>query len=265
MLYVCSRKKMFTDTHTHLYLDRFDEDREAMVDRALEAGVSRMFLPNIDSTSVEGLLDLCRSRPGVCFPMMGLHPTSVRENFRDELEFARQNLDLKGLVAIGECGIDLYWDKTRLCEQEEVFRTQIRWARELDLPLVIHARDSFPEIFRILDDEGGNDLKGVFHSFTGQEAELEKALSLGFMVGINGIVTFRNSGLDRVVKELPPDRLLLETDAPFLAPHPHRGKRNESAYLVRIAEKAAEIYNLTVEEIGRITTENALRLFNRAY
>jgi len=254
---------MLIDTHTHLYLDAFDEDRPEMLDRALEAGVSRMFLPNIDSSSVEAMMDLCRARPGVCFPMMGLHPTSVKENYREELVLAEKGLDSPGIIGIGECGIDLYWDRTHIREQEEVFRTQIGWAKERQLPLVIHARDSFPEIFRILDEEGSEGLNGVFHSFTGGEAELGKALGYGFMIGINGIVTFKNSGLDQVVKHLPHDRIVLETDAPFLAPHPFRGKRNESTYLVRIAEKVAEIFDLNIEKLESISSANALRLFSR--
>jgi TatD DNase family protein len=252
---------MFTDTHTHLYLDAFSEDRREMIQRALEAGVHRMLLPNIDSQSIQALTSLCQSYPGRCFPMMGLHPTSVKEDYRKELEIVRRNLDKQDWVAIGECGIDLYWDATYLEAQEEVFRAQIGWARSLGLPLVIHARDSFPELFRILDEEQDGALTGVFHSFTGTRKDLDQALSYGFYIGINGIVTFKNSGLANVVQALPPERLLLETDAPFLAPAPHRGRRNESSYLVHVAAKVAEIFNLSLQELADLTSRNAENLF----
>lgn len=252
---------MYTDSHTHLYLDAFEGDRDQMIHRALEAGVSRMFLPNIDSSSIDPLYSLVEKYPSHCFPMMGLHPTSVKENFRDELKIIESCLDQRQVIAIGETGIDLYWDTTFYAQQAEAFRTQIRWARERKLPLVIHARESFREIYQILDEAGGGDLRGVFHSFTGTLEELHKALSYNMMIGINGIVTFKNSGLGEVVKEIPPDRILLETDAPFLAPVPFRGKRNESSYLLKTAAKVAEIYNLTLEEIGHLTTRNALQLF----
>ncbi|MCK4880558.1 MAG: TatD family hydrolase [Bacteroidales bacterium] len=252
---------MYTDSHTHLYLDAFEADREQMIQRALDAGVTRMLLPNIDSTSMEPMFSLAERFPDHCFPMMGLHPTSVKEDYIEELGCVEAALKRKDIIAIGETGIDLYWDKTFLKEQEEVFATQIRWAMELDLPLVIHARDSFQEIFSILDKDGGPKLRGVFHSFTGGPDELERALSYNFMIGINGIVTFKNSNLSEVVRAIPTNRLLLETDSPFLAPVPYRGKRNESSYLVETAEKAAEIYNLTKEEVAMITSSNAEQLF----
>ncbi len=192
---------------------------------------------------------------------MGLHPTSVKSDYREELRIIENHLDRPGIIAIGETGIDLYWEKTFLREQVEVFKTQIGWARELNLPLVIHARDSFPEIFKALDDNGGIGLRGVFHSFTGTAEELEKALSYNFMIGINGIVTFKNSPLEKVAKSIPKDRLLLETDAPFLTPVPFRGKRNESSFLVHIAVKMAEVLDLTLPEIGGITSRNAEIMF----
>ncbi|MCK5134745.1 MAG: TatD family hydrolase [Bacteroidales bacterium] len=252
---------MYTDSHTHLYLDAFSGDRDEMVRRAVDAGVSRMFLPNIDSTTTGSMFSMADQYPTYCFPMVGLHPTSVKENYREELNSIETYLDRQGIIAVGETGIDLYWDKTFIREQEEVFKTQIGWAKDLELPLVIHARDSFPEIFRALDETGVNGLRGVFHSFTGNREDLGKALSYGFMIGINGIVTFRNSNLGEVVRSIPLERLLLETDSPFLAPVPYRGKRNESSYLVEIAAKLAEIHNLTKEEIGVITTRNANNLF----
>lgn len=252
---------MYTDSHTHLYLDAFEKDRDQMIQRALDAGVSRMLLPNIDSSSIGPLFSLAELFPEQCLPMMGLHPTSVKENYREELRRIEETLEHKDIIAIGETGIDLYWDKTFLKEQEEVFSTQIAWAMELDLPLVIHARDSFAEIFRVLDSAGGPRLRGVFHSFTGGQVELERALSYNFMIGINGIVTFKNSNLGEVVRKIPTEMLLLETDAPFLAPVPYRGKRNESSYLLETAAKVAEIHNLSKEEIARITSANAELLF----
>ena len=252
---------MFTDSHTHLYLDAFKADQEQMIQRALDAGVTRMLLHNIDSGSMGSMFSLAERFPDICFPMMGLHPTSVKENYQEELRHIEEALDHKDIIAIGETGIDLYWDKTFLKEQEEVFSTQIAWAMEFDLPLVIHARDSFQEIFTVLDREGGPDLRGVFHSFTGGPDELERALSFNFMIGINGIVTFKNSNLGEVVKAIPTNRLLLETDSPFLAPVPYRGKRNESSYLIETAAKVAEIHNLSKEKIARITSANAEQLF----
>ena len=252
---------MFTDSHTHLYLNAFQADRDEMIQRALDAGITRMLLPNIDSGSMEPMFSLVEKFPEHCFPMMGLHPTSVKENYLEELRLVEAELKRADIIAIGETGIDLYWDKTFLKEQEKVFTTQIGWALELDLPLVIHARDSFQEIFSVLDRAGGPDLRGVFHSFTGGPDELERALSYNFMIGINGIVTFKNSNLGEVVRKIPTNRLLLETDSPFLAPVPYRGKRNESSYLIDTAAKVAEIHNLSKEEIARITSVNAEQLF----
>ena len=253
--------KMLTDSHTHLYLDAFDRDREQVIERAVNAGINRMLLPNIDRASIAPLFDLVERFPDHCFPMMALHPTSVKADYREELKHIEKVSQKKEIVAIGETGMDLYWDKTYQSEQEDAFATQIGWAMERDLPIVIHARDSFKEIFEVLDSAGGPGLRGVFHSFTGGLEELERALSYDFMIGINGIVTFNNSGLDQVVRQIPPDRLLLETDAPFLAPVPYRGKRNESSYLLQTALKVAEIHKLTVEEIANITTANAELLF----
>jgi TatD DNase family protein len=252
---------MFIDSHTHLYLDAFKEDRDQMIQRALKAGVNIMLLPNIDSSTVGPIFSLAEKYPGHCFPMMGLHPTSVKENYLEELQIIETHLDRKDIIAIGETGIDLYWDQSYLKQQEEVFLTQIRWAMELDLPLVIHARDSFTEIFRALDKAGGSGLRGVFHSFTGTPEDLERALSFDFMIGINGIVTFKNSNLAKVVQSIPFQQLLLETDAPFLAPVPFRGRRNESSYLPKIAAKVSEILNLNIEELATITSKNAEQLF----
>jgi TatD DNase family protein len=255
---------VYTDSHTHLYLEAFSEDRREMVSRAVEAGVTRMLLPNIDVSTAGVMFSMVRDYPGNCHAMVGLHPTSVKEDYHTQLDRLEAMLVRPGVVGIGETGIDLYWDQSHLREQEDSFATQIRWAKETGLPLVIHARESFREIFGVLDREGTDGLTGVFHSFTGGKGELVKVLSYGFMVGINGIVTFKNSGLEAVVKEIPLSSLLLETDSPFLAPVPRRGKRNESSYLVYIGAKVAEIYNLTEEKLATVTTENTLNLFKKA-
>ncbi len=253
---------MYIDSHTHLYLEAFEEDRDQVVERALESGVETMLLPNIDSSSAAAMLDLCRKYPANCFPMAGLHPGSVKDDYKKELAEAKKLLEVPGIVGIGESGMDLYWSKAHLREQVIVFKTQIEWAKARQLPIVIHARESFPEIFRALEEAGVEGLSGVFHSFTGGRQELEKALGLGFMVGINGICTYKNAGLKEVLDLIPLDRLLLETDSPFLAPVPHRGKRNESSYLPLVAAQIAAVHGKKAEEIGRITSDNARQLFS---
>jgi TatD DNase family protein len=252
---------MLVDSHTHLYLEQFDDDRNEVIERAIRDGVNKMFLPNIDSGTIEALLDLCGRYPDNCYPMAGLHPTSVKDNYREELGKVKSLLDRGGYIAVGEVGIDLYWDKTYLREQEEAFGTQIEWAVEKDLPVVIHARESFDEIFRVLDSRKSLNPRGVFHSFTGNTEQLKQALSYDFYIGINGIVTFKNSGLMEVVKDIPLERLLLETDSPFLSPVPNRGKRNESSHLKYIARKVADIKGLEYGLISEITSSNALSLF----
>ncbi|MCK5078938.1 MAG: TatD family hydrolase [Bacteroidales bacterium] len=250
------------DTHTHLYLNAFDDDREAMVERAIASGVKYMFLPNIDSGSVSGMNALCERFPENCFPLMGLHPTSVKENFRDELAQVEKLLDEQIYYGVGETGIDLYWDKTYYREQVEAFNRQIDLALEHELPLVIHARESFTEIFRVLENRDISGLRGVFHCFTGKLEEAERAIKLGFMLGIGGVLTYKNSGLDHVVAELGTEHLILETDAPYLPPVPHRGKRNESAYIIHVADKLAEVLGSTAKKVAETTTRNACTLFN---
>jgi TatD DNase family protein len=210
------------------------------------------------------MMALCEKYPNACFPMMGLHPTSVKNNYTEELEVIRRALDQHGFIAIGEIGIDLYWDRTFQKEQEEAFRLQLRWAKEKALPVVIHSRDSFSEIFKVMDEESGPDLTGVFHSFTGNREEAEKALSYNFYIGINGIVTFKNSRLANVVEKVPLERLLIETDSPYLAPVPFRGKRNESGYVTEVADRIASLHQVSPYEIAEITTVNALKLFHKA-
>ena len=249
------------DTHTHLYLEEFDSDRGEMIARAVQTGVGKMLLPNIDSSSIDGMMRLCNSFPDHCYPMMGLHPTSVKENFEDELKIVDEWLERKKFIAIGETGIDLYWDQTFEKEQELVFRHQINLAKKYKLPIVIHSRNSFNELFAVLEKHISPELTGVFHCFSGNLDQAEKIIEMGFLLGIGGVITFKNSGLDKVIDEMNLDQIILETDAPYLAPVPYRGKRNESAYIKIVAEKIALIKNMTIEAVADITTENARRLF----
>lgn len=249
------------DTHSHIYSKEFKEDINEVIQRSKDAGIEKILLPNIDSESIEVMHALVKSFPDYCIPMMGLHPTSVKENFKEELTICKSWLDKGNYCAIGEIGIDLYWDKTFLKEQQESFETQINWALHYNLPIIIHARDSFDEIFEVLDNFKNSELKGVFHSFTGNIEQAQKAIDLGYLLGINGIVTFKNAGLDKTVGQLPLEKLLLETDAPYLSPVPKRGKRNESSYVIHTAQKIADIFRKDITEIAEITGRNAENLF----
>lgn len=253
---------MLIDTHTHLYSEQFAEDREAMIQRAIEAGVEKFFLPNIDAASVQGMKELAVKYPLRCYPMMGLHPCSVNEKVEEELALVKKELDEAHYHAVGEIGIDLYWDKSFQAQQEMAFRQQIAWAKEKNLPIVIHCREAFDEILSILDEVNDDRLSGIFHCFTGTIEQAKHILNYGdFKLGIGGVVTFKNSGLDQVVAQLQLEDLVLETDAPYLAPAPYRGKRNESAYLVKVAEKLADIYQISLTEVAEVTTKNALQIF----
>jgi len=252
----------FIDTHTHLYLPEFDTDRDEVVSRAISNGISKMLLPNIDLDSVEPLLSAVGKDPGICYPMAGLHPTSVKEDYLSQLEKLEYIFTLHRFIAIGEIGIDLYWDKTFLREQIISFRRQIEFACERNLPVVIHSRDAFPEVFSVLDEFKGKNLKGVFHAFTGNINDAWKAIEIGFKLGIGGIVTFKNSGLDKIVKETGPEHIILETDSPYLAPAPFRGKRNESSYICLVNKKLADIFGKREEEIASVTYSNSVELFN---
>ncbi len=252
---------MITDTHTHLYSDQFDDDRKAMMQRALDAGVSRFFIPAIDSSYTERMLDLEKNYPNDVFLMMGLHPTSVKENYKEELALVKEWIDKRNFFAIGEIGIDLYWDKTFLHQQQETFRTQIKWAKEKKLPIVIHCRDAFDEIFEVLETEKGDDLHGIFHCFTGTLEQAHKAISYNMKLGIGGVATFKNGKIDQFLNEIDIKHIVLETDAPYLAPTPYRGKRNESSYITQVVDKLVDIYKLTFEEIAEITTQNSKDVF----
>jgi TatD DNase family protein len=255
------------DTHAHLYSEQFDSDRELMIKRAISAGVSKFFLPNIDLDSIDGMHQLELDFPNHCYAMMGLHPCSVDSDFTHVLNKMKNLVDArfaskKPYAAIGEIGIDLYWDKTFLIQQKEAFRVQLQWAKELNLPVVIHARESFDAIFEILDLENDSRLRGVFHCFTGNEAHAKTIIDYGgFMFGIGGVITYKKADLETIRNIIPLEKLVLETDAPYLAPTPHRGKRNESAFLIHSAQKLAECKHITLKELEQITDNNAMRLF----
>ncbi|MBK8499898.1 MAG: TatD family hydrolase [Flavobacteriales bacterium] len=255
---------MFIDTHAHLYSSKFADDREAMVARALDAGVTKFFLPNVDHDSIDGMHALVEAYPAHCFPMMGLHPCHVFEHNEEAMEEVERLLRTGNYCAVGEIGIDLYWDKTWIAQQQEVFRQHVRWAKELRLPIAIHCRESFDEVISIVEAENDASLTGVFHCFTGTIDQARRVIALGgFCLGIGGVVTYPKGGLFETMREVGPDHCVLETDAPYLAPVPCRGKRNESSYIPHIAAKLAEASGTTVDEIARITTANAEQLFNR--
>jgi len=252
---------MFVDTHTHLYSEEFITDINEALQKAIDAGVEKFFLPNIDSSSVAGMHHLCEKHPQHCFPMMGLHPCSVKENYKEELAIAYNYLQTKKYVAVGEIGIDLYWDKTFYKEQVEVFEQQINWALEFNLPIVIHCRNSFDEIYEVLT--GFKKLpKGIFHCFSGNAEQAQKIIDkTNFKLGIGGVITFKNSGLDKAIENIDLKHLVLETDSPYLAPIPYRGKRNESAYIPLIAAKIAEVKKCSLVEVATTTTANAKEIF----
>ena len=253
---------MWIDTHTHIFSQQFDNDIDEAVSRAKEAGLDMLLLPNIDIDSIEPMNNLCEKYPDYCFPMMGIHPTSVEKDFSKQLLVIESELAKGKYCAVGEIGIDLYWDKTLVEEQKLVFASQIDMALKYNLPIVIHARDSFDEIFEVLDNYKDRNLKGVFHSFTGSAEHALKAISMGFYIGINGIVTFKNSGLDKIIPQIDINNIVLETDAPYLAPVPYRGKRNESSYLPLIGSKISDILEINEKKVAEITSNNARKLFN---
>ena len=250
------------DTHSHIYQEDFDKDIDDVIYRAKAIGVEVILLPNIDTSSILQLHTLADKYPDYCIPMMGLHPTSVGENWQDELRTIKSWFSERNYIAVGEIGIDLYWDKTYKQEQIQAFEEQLRWSLEYNLPVVIHSRDSISECVASVKNVGADRLRGVFHSFGGTQEELESILSLGnFMIGINGVVTFKNSTLSTVLQNTDLSKIIIETDSPYLAPVPYRGKRNESSYTIKVVEKLAEIYGVDAEKIGEVTTKNARLLF----
>lgn len=251
----------FIDTHAHIYLDEFREDREAMIKRAQECGVNRIYMPNIDHTSIEGMLELVDKYPDVCFPMMGLHPCYVKADFETELGLVESWLAKRKFAAVGEIGTDLYWDKTFWEQQKEVFRIQVGWAKQYGLPIVIHCRESINETINMVEELQDGNLRGVFHCFTGDVDQAKRIIQLGFYLGVGGVSTFKKGGLDTVLPHVPLNRIILETDSPYLAPVPHRGKRNEPSYIPLIAKRVAEMTGSAIETIGDQTTTNARGLF----
>jgi TatD DNase family protein len=252
---------ILTDTHTHLYSSQFQEDRNEMMQRAIEAGVSRLFVPSIDSTYTQKMYDIESQFPDNVFLMMGLHPTYVKENYLEELAFVETELERRKFYAIGEIGMDLFWDKTFLKQQQLAFQYQIQLAKKYKLGINIHCRDAFDETFEVLESEKATDLFGIFHCFTGDLDQAQRAISLGMKLGIGGVATFKNGMIDQFLHEIDLQHIVLETDAPYLAPAPHRGKRNESSYTLLVAQKLAEIYKVSLEEIAQITTENSKAVF----
>ena len=252
---------MLTDTHTHLYSNHFNEDLSLVMQRAFDSGVKRLFIPAIDSATTEAMYSLEKQYPDNIFLMMGLHPTSVKLNFEQELEHVKREFSKRHFFAVGEIGIDLYWDKSNLENQKKAFKIQIQLAKKYKLPIVIHCRDAFDEIFKILESENDDDLFGIFHCFTGTEEQANKAISFNMKLGIGGVVTFKNGKIDAFLNKIDIKNIVLETDSPYLSPVPYRGKRNESSYLPLVCKKLAEIYQLSEEEISLITTQNSKDVF----
>ena len=249
------------DTHTHLYLKQFKDDIDKVIQRSIDKGINKFIFPAIDSTHFDDMHDLKNKYPGSIYLMSGLHPVDVKENFKEELEFVVNSLKSHSYVAIGEIGIDLYWDKTYLKQQQEAFEFQIRLAIKNDLPIVIHCREAFDEIFEILDKENCDKLRGVFHCFTGTLEQANRAIQLGFKLGIGGVVTFKNGGIDKFLNRIDLNHIVVETDSPYLAPVPYRGKRNESSYITYVIDKLSEIYGIPIKEIASVTTKNAEKVF----
>ncbi|WP_321826469.1 TatD family hydrolase [Maribacter dokdonensis] len=252
---------IITDTHTHLYSEAFDEDRKEAIEKAIDLGVERFFIPAIDSSYTESMLALEKDFPGRMFLMSGLHPTHVNENFEQELLHVEEMLEKHTYYAVGEIGIDLYWEKKYLKEQKIAFKKQIQLAKRKNLPIVIHCRDAFDEVFEVLEEEKGNGLRGIFHCFTGTLEQAKKAISYNMKLGIGGVVTFKNGKIDTFLKEIELKHIVLETDSPYLAPTPYRGKRNESAYIINVLEKMADVYGVSNEEIALVTTNNSREVF----
>ena len=252
---------IFTDTHTHLYYEQDAEKQAQLMERCFENDVNRLFLPNVDVKSIAMIDDLVKKYPENCFAMAGLHPCDVKEDYLSVLEEIYNSISGRKIYAIGEIGIDLYWDKTTLAFQQDAFRKQIGWAKDLGLPIVIHCREAFNEVFEVLESERDEKLRGIFHCFTGNVEQAKQAIDLNFHLGIGGVVTYKKSGLDVVLSEIPLHNLVLETDSPYLAPVPFRGKPNESSYLIYIAQKLSDIYGVSVEEIANVTTENSKTVF----
>lgn len=253
---------IITDTHAHLYSEAFDEDRKEMIERAIQSNITRFFIPAIDSTYTASMLQLEKDFPDHMFLMMGLHPAHVKDNYKDELKHVEEMLATRPFYAIGEIGIDLYWDKSTLKIQQDTFKRQIQLAKQYKLPIVIHCRDAFNEVFEVLEEENDSDLFGVFHCFTGTLEQAHQAISYQMKLGIGGVVTFKNGEIDQFLNQIDLKHIVLETDAPYLTPTPFRGKRNESAYILNVLEKLSSIYKVSKEQIAAVTTQNSKDVFN---
>ena len=254
---------MYIDTHTHIYLKDFDQDRKEIIRECIDKGVNKLLLPNIDKSSIIDVIKICEVFKDICYPMVGLHPCYVKDSYEDDLNYLKPFIKSIKPVAIGEIGIDLYWEKSNLEIQRKAFIAQINWAKEFKLPIVIHARDSYNEIFEVLDLLNDENLKGIFHCFSSTLEDADRILNYGgFKLGIGGVVTFKNCGLDKVVKNVDIKNIVLETDSPYLTPTPFRGTRNKSSYVPIIANKLSDIYEISSEEIGNITSKNAKEIFN---
>ena len=252
----------WTDTHAHIYSDEFLPDREDVLSRAREAGVEKIYMPNIDHTSIDAMLEVEMKYPGQCFAMMGLHPCSVKTDFQKELYLVEQWLGKRKFHAVGEIGTDLYWDKTFWEQQKEAFVIQVNWAKKHKLPIIIHCRESIDQTIELLEPLVDKTLRGIFHCFSGDAAQAKRIIAMGFYLGLGGVATFKNGGLDKVLPEVPMDRIVLETDSPYLAPVPHRGKRNEPSYIPLIANKVCNLMNVAVEELQKTTSANAGKIFD---
>lgn len=250
-----------TDTHTHIYYKYGSPEFEEQIQRCIDHNITRLFLPNVDSQSVKKVLDSAQLYPNHCFPMLGLHPCSVKDNYKEELSYIEKAIENHQIYAIGEIGLDLYWDRSTLDMQLDAFNIQIQWAKNLGLPIVIHCREAFDQVFQVLEKHKDSDLFGIFHCFTGTLEQANKAIQLGFKLGIGGVVTYKKAGLDSIVKELDLKNIVLETDSPYLAPTPYRGKENESSYLQYIAKKVSDIHQTNIAEVAKITTQNSKDIF----
>lgn len=251
----------YIETHAHIYSSKFDSDRDQVIQDIREAGIERVYMPNVDVETISAMLDCEEKYPGLCIPMMGLHPCDVKEDFHEQLAIMEDWLNTRQFAAVGEIGLDLYWDRTFFEQQKGALRIQINWAKERDLPIVLHCRDSMDETIAIVKEEHDGNLKGIFHCFTGDAYQAKQIIDMGFLLGIGGVATFKNGGLDKVLPEMSIDHLVLETDAPYLAPVPYRGKRNSPAYLPIIAEKIGDYLQISKEEVALKTKQNALNLF----
>ena len=255
------KRKMIVDTHTHIFVSEFDTDRDQVVKHAKDAGVEKFVLPNIDVESIPALKQCVNDYPEEMLPLMGLHPTSVKDEYKEQLAIIKAELDNGTYYGVGEIGIDLYWDKTFIKQQQDAFQTQLQWAKERKLPVSIHIRDAFDEVFEIVEQEKSSDLTGIFHCFTGTIEQAHRAIDLNFYLGIGGVVTFKNGQIDRFLDQIPPQHLVVETDAPWLAPTPYRGKRNEPAYISNIVDKLSEIYQMKRNELECVIYHNSIDIF----